>query len=97
MKYALAIIIAAILVGGASYTYVKIGEQKTREQELAVRKAESAQKKAEAEKKKAEAEQRKAEAFEIMGDLDDQTEVAADQFGARVRARLRISVFDLLG
>ena len=62
MKYALVIIIVAILVGGASYTYVKIGEQKTREQELAARKAESAQKKAEAEKKKAEAEQRKAEA-----------------------------------
>ena len=62
MKYALAIIIVAILVGGAAYTYVRIGEQKNQERELAVRKAEAAQKKAEAEQKRAEAEKRKAEA-----------------------------------
>ena len=46
MKYALVIIVVAILVGGASYTYVKVGEQKNHERELAVRKATSAQKKA---------------------------------------------------
>ena len=60
MKYALVIIIAAILVGGAAYTYVKAGEQKNQELELVARKAEAAQKKAEAEKKKAEAEQKKS-------------------------------------
>ena len=60
MKYALAIILVAIIVGGAAYTYVKNGEQKNQELELVARKAEAAQKKAEAEKKKAEAEQRKS-------------------------------------
>ena len=60
MKYALAIILVAIVVGGAAYTYVKNGEQKNQELELVARKAEAAQKQAEAEKKKAEAEQRKS-------------------------------------
>ena len=60
MKYALVIILAVIVVGGAVYTYVKNGEQKNQELELVARKAEAAQKKAEAEKKKAEAEQRKS-------------------------------------
>ena len=60
MKYALVIILAAIVVGGAAYTYVKSGEQKNQKLELETRKAEAAQKKAEAEKKKAEAEQRKS-------------------------------------
>ena len=46
MKYALVIIVAAILVGGAAYTYVKTGEQKNQELELVARKAEAAQKKA---------------------------------------------------
>jgi len=62
MKYALVIIVAAIIVGGAAYTYVKSGEQKNQELELVARKAEAAQKKAEAEKKKAEAEQKKSAA-----------------------------------
>ena len=60
MKYAVVIILAAIVVGGAAYTYVKNGEQKNQELELVTRKAEAAQKKAEAEKKKAEAEQKKS-------------------------------------
>ena len=77
MKYALVIIIVAILVGGASYTYVKIGEQKNHERELAVRKATSAQKKAEAEEKKAEAERRKAEA--------DQKRAASEAESAKSR------------
>ena len=58
MKYAIVIILAAIVVGGGAYTYVKKGEQKNKELELVARKAEAAQKKAEAEKKKAEAEQK---------------------------------------
>ena len=77
MKYALVIIIVAILVGGASYTYVKVGEQKNHERELAVRKATSAQKRAEAEEKKAEAERRKAEA--------DQKRAASEAESAKSR------------
>ena len=60
MKYALVIILAAIVVGGVAYTYVKSGDQKNQKLELETRKMEAAQRKAEAEKKKAEAEQRKS-------------------------------------
>ena len=78
MKYALVIIIVAILVGGASYTYVKVGEQKNHERELAVRKATSAQKKAEAEKKKAASDAEAAKAKESAAVNARQERVAAE-------------------
>ena len=60
MKKALIIVVALIVVIGASYTIVKRGEQKNQALEIEARKAESARKKAEAAQKKSEAEARKA-------------------------------------
>ena len=60
MKYAIIAVVALIIVGGASYTIVRNGEQKNQELEIQARKAEASRKKAEAAQKKADAEAKKA-------------------------------------
>ena len=60
MKNAVVVLVALIVVAGASYTFVRARDQKNQALEIEARKAEAAQKKAEAGKKKAEAEAKKA-------------------------------------
>ena len=79
MKYVLVIILVAIVVGGAAYTYVRKGEQKNQELELVVRKAEAAQKQAEAERKKAEFEKKKAEADAVAAKANEAAALNARQ------------------
>ena len=84
MKKALIIVVALIVVIGASYTIVKRGEQKNQALEIEARKAESARKKAEAAQKKSEAEARKAK--EEAATAKSKAEAAKDERQARLAA-----------
>ncbi len=84
MKKALIIVVALIVVIGASYTIVKRGEQKNQALEIEARKAESARKKAEAAQKKSEAEARKAK--EAAATAKSKAEAAKDERQARLAA-----------
>ena len=78
----LTIVLVLIMVGGASYTYVRRQEQKNRELEILARKEESALKKVEAKKKTAEAEARKAK------DAAEEARAKADAAKADRQTRL---------
>ena len=80
----LIILIALIVVGGASYTFVRNKEQRNAELEKLVRKDEAKAKTAEAEKKTAEAEARKAK--ESAAEAKSKAEAAKDERQARLAA-----------
>ena len=80
----LIILIALIVVGGASYTFVRNKEQRNAELEKLVRKDEAKAKTAEAKKKTAEAEARKAK--ESAAEAKSKAEAAKDERQARLAA-----------
>ena len=80
----LIILIALIVVGGASYTFVRNTEQRNAELEKLVRKDEAKAKAAEAKKKTAEAEARKAK--ETAAEAKSKAEAAKDERQARLAA-----------
>lgn len=80
----LLVLIALILAGGASYTFVRGKEQKNMELEILARKEEASMKKAEAKKKTAEAEARKAK--EAAAEAKAKSEAAKDERQARLAA-----------
>ena len=80
----LVVLIALIVVGGASYTFVRNKEQRNAELEKLVRKDESKAKTAEAKKKTAEAEARKAK--ESAAEAKSKAEAAKDERQARLAA-----------
>ena len=80
----LIILIALIVVGGASYTFVRNKEQRNAELEKLVRKDEAKAKAAEAKKKTAEAEARKAK--ETAAEAKSKAEAAKDERQARLAA-----------
>jgi hypothetical protein len=80
----LIVLIALIVVGGASYTFVRGREQKNRELEILARKEEASLKKVEAKKKTAEAEARKAK--EAAAEAKAKAEAAKDERQARLAA-----------
>ena len=80
----LILLIALIVVGGASYTFVRNKEQRNAELEKLVRKDEAKAKTAEAKKKTAEAEARKAK--ESAAEAKSKAEAAKDERQARLAA-----------
>lgn len=80
----LVVLIALIVVGGASYTFVRNKEQRNAELEKLVRKDEAKAKTAEAKKKTAEAEARKAK--ESAAEAKSKAEAAKDERQARLAA-----------
>ena len=78
------LLIALIVVGGASYTFVRNKEQRNAELEKLVRKDEAKAKTAEAKKKTAEAEARKAK--ESAAEAKSKAEAAKDERQARLAA-----------
>ena len=80
----LVVLIALIVVGGVSYTFVRNKEQRNAELEKLVRKDEAKAKTAEAKKKTAEAEARKAK--ESAAEAKSKAEAAKDERQARLAA-----------
>lgn len=80
----LTVLIALIVVGGASYTFVRNKEQRNVELEKLVRKDEAKAKAAEAKKKTAEAEARKAK--ESAAEAKSKAEAAKEERQARLAA-----------
>jgi hypothetical protein len=80
----LLVLIALILAGGASYTFVRGKEQKNMELEILARKEEASMKKAEAKRKTAEAESRKAK--EAAAEAKAKAEAAKDERQTRLAA-----------
>jgi nucleoid-associated protein YgaU len=80
----LIIVLFAVLVGGASYTYIARQELKNREFEIQARKEEAALKQAEAKRKTAEAESRKAK--EQAAEAKSKADAAKDERQSRLAA-----------
>ena len=80
----LTIVLVLIMVGGASYTYIRRQEQKNQELETLARKEEASMKKEEAKRKTAEAEMRKAR--ESAAEARSKAEAARNERQARLSA-----------